>query len=392
MIFDGHLELQERNDLRFAGLDRKRKMLGSRFKGVGFFEMEAFECLEHLMQKDEALPFVEVVEYKGEENVRTGSYSEISPDGTFKIYIDTKEFERLRLYLEEIFGEPWTDSRIRMMKEQRNVSYHRYEQSIYDFQFFRFFAGCKGNVEKFVSRMALWFIILHEYAHVKNGHLRYKQAMKSSGTPISQEVSQALEIHADIIAASWMLEILFDSEKFIGKRQIVVQSNGKNPGVVFADNVAIMTISAYLSLRCYLKEAFWDEWSVGMHRGNPNTHPMTELRMSVVYNVLLQGVLTHFDGTPHLMSMANSMLATVSGFEKFYFENEGHTDEFVERIQYIPTELLRTDVGKEYYKEVFANVLSLNQILVPYTSTPSYVTGAWCDYQTLPERMFWNEQ
>ena len=388
MIFDGHLELRERNDLRFAGLDRKRKMLGPRFKGAGALEMEAFECLEHLMQKDSSLPFVEIVEYEGDEE-NTGSYSEISPDGFFKIYIDAKEVARLQLYIEEIFGKPWSDDKIRMMKEQRKVTYHRYEQSIYDLPFFRFFAGCKVNIEEFVSRIALWFIILHEYAHVKNGHLRYKQFMKLNGTPVPREVSQAMELHADITAATWLLEILFDSEKFIGKKQIVVQNNGKNPGVVFADNVAFMAIAAYLSLRCYLKEAFWDEWSVGMHRGNPNTHPMTELRMSVVYNVLLQGVLTYFAGTTYQTSMANSMLATVSGFEKFYFQNEGHEDEWVGRVQYIPTELLRTDVGKAYYKEVFENVLDLNRLLSPYTNTPSRVEGTWCDYETLPERMFW---
>lgn len=394
MIFDGHLELRERNDLRWAGFERKRKMLGKACKGAGQIEMEAFECLEHLMQKDASLPFVEIVELgdtpdNADQNKRT--YSEILPDGRFKIHIYVQEVARLQLYIDEIFGKPWSDEKIKLMCEQRGVNYHRYDQSIYELPQFQFFSGCKSNLEEYVCRMALWFIILHEYAHVKNGHLRYKQRMDREGTPISLEVSQALELHADITAASWLLDIIFDSEKFVGQKQIVVQNNGKNPGVAYGDNVAFMAIAAYLSLRCYLKENCWDEWSVGIYRGNSNAHPMTELRMSVVYNVLLQGVLTHFSGTAHQLGIANGMLQIVSGFEKFYFNNEGHEDEWTQRIQYIPTELLRTEEGKQYYHEVFEQVLKLNDLLDAYTDIPSVVEGAWCDYKTLPERMFWNQ-
>lgn len=394
MIFDGHLELRERNDLRWAGFERKRKMLGDQCKGAGQLEMEAFECLEHLMQKDPSLPFVEIVELNDipkNEDQDKRTYSEILCDGSFRIHIYVQEIAQLHLYIEEIFGKPWSDEKITLMKQQRGVDYYRYEKSIYELPQFHFFSGCKVNLEEYVSRMALWFIILHEYAHVKNGHLRYKQMMESSGTPLPLEVSQALELHADITAASWLLDIIFDSEKFVGQRQIVVQNNGKNPGVAYGDNVAFMAIAAYLSLRCYLKESCWDEWSVGIYRGNPNTHPMTELRMSVVYNVLLQGVLTHFSGTVHQYGIASGMLQIVSGFEKFYFTNKGHEDEWTQRIQYIPTELLRTEAGKRYYHEVFEQVLKLNDLLESHTNTPSVVEGTWCDYETLPERMFWSE-
>lgn len=394
MIFDGHLELMERSDLRMAGFQRKQKMLGKGCTGAGNIEMEAFECLEHLMQKNPALPFVEIVEIDddpkehGNEEKRT--YSEILSDGSFKIYIYVKEIARLRHYIEEIFGKPWSDEKIKLMREQRNVDYYRYEKSIYDLPQFQFFSGCKVNLEAYMERMALWFIILHEYAHVKNGHLRYKQQMNAESTPIPIEVFQALELHADITAASWLLDILFDSEKYIGKRQIVVQSNGKNPGVAYADDIAFMTMAAYLSLRCYLEEKYWDEYSVGIFKGNQKTHPMTELRMSVIYNVFLQGILTHFAGTRHQLGMACSMMQTVSGFEDFYFRNKGREDEWIKRIQYIPTELLRTEAGKQYYHEVFDQVLKLNDLLKPYTNMPSIVEGNWCDYETLPERMFWN--
>lgn len=392
MIFDGHLELMERSDLRWAGFERKQKMLGDACKGAGQLEMEVFECLEHLMQKDPSLPYAEIVELDdasdhGDQKKRT--YSEIQRDGRFRIYIYTGEIARLHRYIEEIFGRSWSDEKIEWMKKQRGVEYHRYEKPIYELPQFRFLDGCKVNLEEYVSRMALWFIILHEYAHVKNGHLRYSQVMKQQGKPIAPEVSQALEFHEDIAAASWLLDIIFDSEKYVGQKQIVVQNNGKDPGISYSDNVAFMAIAAYLSLRCYLKEEHWDEWSVGMYRSHCNTHPMTELRMSAVYNVLLQGVLTHFQGNVHRDGIANHMLQIISGFEKFYFNNKGYEDEWTQRIQFIPTEILRTEAGKQYYHEIFEQVLKLNDLLEPYTNTPSIVAGTWCDYETLPERMFW---
>lgn len=86
MIFDGHLELKERSDLRMSGFERKQKILGKAFKGAGAIEMETFECLEHLMQKDPELPFVEIIEFndnsyeKAEESMgEILGFSEVEP-------------------------------------------------------------------------------------------------------------------------------------------------------------------------------------------------------------------------------------------------------------------------------------------------------------------------
>ena len=128
--------------------------------------------------------------------------------------------------------------------------------------------------------------------------------MRAQKDSIPVEVQRAMELHADITAARYLLDILYDAEKYVGVEQIVIQNNGKDPGVTFCDNVAFTTIAAYLALRCFLKSEYWDEYTVGIHRGNYESHPLTELRMSIVFNVFLQGILEHFQDRPHLQSIA----------------------------------------------------------------------------------------
>jgi len=392
MIFDGHLALQEKNDLRHAAMLRKMNMIKSRPFQIGQYEFSALECLERIFRNNPYLPFVEIVELNEEESLNSTdrTHSEIEADGTYKIFLSPNTIHRIEHYVEEIFGNPWSELRIKVSREQRGINYYQYQKPIYDFPAFKLFSGCKINVRKCVSEMALWFIVLHEYAHIQNGHLNYKAHMRAQNSSIPIEVQQAMELHADITAASYLLDILYDAEKYIGVKQIVVQNNGKDPGVTFCDNVAFTTIAAYLALRCFLKVEYWDEYTVGIHRGNHESHPLTELRMSIVFNVFLQGILDHFHDRPHLQSIAISMLHTVEQFEDFYFQNKGREDEWIKAIQYNPTQLLRTTTGQEYYHEMFEHLLALNDILEPYTTSLGRIEGTWCDYETLPERMFWS--
>lgn len=390
MLFDGHLALHEKNELRHAAMLRKLEKIKDHPFQIGQYEFHALECLERIFRNNPHLPFVEVVEL--DENhleEKDSTYSKMELDGSYKIFLSPNTIHRIEHYVEEIFGKPWSELRIRVSREQRGINYYSYQKPIYEFPAFKFFSGCKINVREFVSEMALWFIVLHEYAHIQNGHLNYKAHMRKQKIAIPIEVQQALELHADITAASYLLEILYDTEKYIGVKQIVVQNNGKDPGVTFSDNVAFATIAAYLALRCFLKEEYWDEYTVGIHRGNYESHPLTELRMSIVFNVFLQGILEHFQGRPHLQRMTISMLNIVAQFEEFYFYNKGHEDEWIKAIQYNPTQLLRTTTGKEYYHEMFEHVLSLNDTLEQYAPVLGKVEGKWCDYETLPERMFW---
>lgn len=391
MLFDGHLALQEKNELRRAAMLRKQKMIKNRPLQFGQNEFHALECLERIFRINPQLPFVEVVELDENnlEDKKDSTYSKIESDGSYRIYLSPKTIHRINHYVEEIFGNPWSALRIEVSREQLGINYYSYQKPIYEFPAFSFFSGCKVNIRKYVSEIALWFIVLHEYAHMQNGHLNYKAHMRKQKNAIPIEVQQAMELHADITAASYLLEILYDTEKYIGVKQIVVQNNGKDPGVTFSDDVAFATIAAYLALRCFLKEEYWDEYTVGIHRGNYESHPLTELRMSIVFNVFLQGILEHFEGRPHLQNMTISMLHIVEQFEEFYFYNKGHEDEWIKAIHYNPTQLLRTTAGKEYYHEMFENLLALNNILEQYAPVFGKVEGKWCDYETLPERMFW---
>lgn len=392
MIFDGHLALEEKIELRRAAMMRKQRMIYDQPLRIGQLEFDALECLERIFQKNPTLPFVEVLELEGKtdsyDQVRI--YSERTVDGYYKIFLSLNAINRINHYIEEIFGKPWDELRIKVAREQKGINYYCYEKSIYEFPEFEFFSCCKTNVKKFVSEMALWFIVLHEYAHIQNGHLDYIANMKNKGITVPLGTQQALELHADITAASYLLDFLYDAEKYVGVKQIVVQNNGRDPGVAFCDDVAFTTIAAYLALRCFLKADYWDEFTIGIHLGNRESHPLTELRMSVVFNVFLQGIIRHFEGDPHLQSIAIPMVNKVEQFEEFYFKNKGHKDEWVKAIQYNPTQLLRTESGKKYYHEIFENILALNDLLEPYASSLGRIEGEWCDYDTLPERLFWS--
>lgn len=392
MIFDGHLVLLEKNKLRHAAMKRKQKMIGEQTLKIEALEFDALECLERIFRENPSLPFTEVVVLDGTEGLEDEehSFSKIEADGKYKIYLSAKEIARLEHYVEEIFGNPWSELRIRVNREHRGIDYYQYSKPIYEFPYFAFFSSCKINLRDYIFERALWFIVLHEYAHIQNGHLHYKSQMKSMGLKIPLEVQQSMEMHADITAASYLLDILYDEEKYIGVKQIVVQKNGKNPGTAFCDDIIFATIAAYLALRCFLKDDYWDEYTIGFHQGNRETHPLVEMRMSIVFNVFLQGILRHFNGDDNLKHVAQYMLNAVEQFEEFYFQNKGHEDEWVKAIQYNPTQLLRTKKGKEYYYELFENVLKLNETLRSHTHVYNKVEGEWYDYETLPERMFWD--
>ena len=69
------------------------------------------------------------------------------------------------------------------------------------------------------------------------------------------------------------------------------------------------------------------------------------------------------------------------------FANQSNSEK--DRLYYKPTELLRTETGKQYYHLLFDSVLSLNNLLKGYSNTQQMLTGQWTDYETLPERMYW---
>ena len=89
MIFDGHLALQEKNNLRHAAMLRKMNMIKSRPFQIGQYEFSALECLERIFRNKPYLPFVEIVELNEEESLNNTdrTYSEIEADDTYKIFL-----------------------------------------------------------------------------------------------------------------------------------------------------------------------------------------------------------------------------------------------------------------------------------------------------------------
>lgn len=235
--------------------------------------------------------------------------------------------------------------------------------------------------------MAGWFIGLHELGHIVNGHLWLMEEVKAKKKSIDLNTRRALEIHADITSVTLMLQIMNNWKKYVGIRQPVSQLNGKNPGITYCDEITFGALAAYIALRMFLTHEQWDEYTVGCHEMEKETHPLTELRMAIVYNVFLQGIIDLGVSEEVEIIFANSFYQSVQQFEDFMFENQSKADE--ERLYYKPTELLRTERGKQYYQTIFDSVLKLNDLLEGYSTTQQMLTGQWTDYETLPERMHW---
>ena len=196
----------------------------------------------------------------------------------------------------------------------------------------------------------------------------------------------SLEIHADMVAAEFLAEIIASWQKYVGIKRIEVHPNGQNPGITYCDEISFAALAAYLSLRCFLTDKKWDEWTIGLHYGDRTTHPLLQLRLSIVFNCLLRSLSEIAENETERRVFIQHFVNMVTQFEDFLFQNEELPED--KKLFFSPTELLRTRAGKEYYKRIFDALLELNDILDKYSKTLNKVEGEWVDYTTLPDTIF----
>ena len=173
----------------------------------------------------------------------------------------------------------------------------------------------------------------------------------------------------------------------MGIRQPVPQLNGKNPGITYCDELAFSALAAYIALRIFLIHERWDEYTINIHEMNCESHPLIELRMAVVYNVFLQGIIDLAENEEEKLAFVTNFYNMIEQFEEFMYANQSETGE--SNLYYKPTDLLRTEEGKDYYHTIFDSTLKLNELLKGYSITQQTIIGRWVDYNTLPERIYW---
>ena len=386
MIFKGHLELIDINKYRDRAVKRKLELIPD-FKTIGQYEFEFLECFERLKELYQSFPYVVFNEFDDYFDYKSTRVFSSITDGYYTINYSRGDIGEFRKYTNLIFGKPWDEYRI-MREEKEGKIYKPYNPSIYSFPYFKNFDGCRGEIEKYINEMSIWFKTLHEYAHIINGHLAYKSAMLNHEEEYDVDLLRAMELHADMTAVNFMLIIMKEWKKYIGKSQIVKQLNGKDPGISFCDDVVFAAISAYLALRMHLTNSKWDELTIGMHELLQEEHPLTELRMLVVFNSFLYGIKEYGKEYNDEEGFMKTLYNAIAQLEDFFYKNYAKEEEV--RELYRPADLLRTDKGKEYYHKMFDKVLSLNSILKDYETVKNIVGGEWLDYETLPEMSFWD--
>ena len=386
MIFKGHLELKDIVEYRNRALKRKFALVPD-IKGIGQYEFEFLECFERLIELYPEFPYVLFCETDELYNYKSRRvFSTVNKEGCYTISYSCGDIGEFQKYTNLIFGKPWSECKIDVV-ERNGKPYKPYEYSVYSFPYFSRFECCRLNVEKYVNKMSIWFKSLHEYAHIINGHIDLKAAMLNGDEEYNVELLRAMELHADMTAASYMLIIMKQWKKYVGCSQIVKQTNGKDPGISFCDDVVFAAVAAYLALRSNLTSEYWDEFTVGIHEMNKETHPLTELRMLVVYNVFLLGVIEYGDEYGDGSGFGKTLYNAIVSLEDFFYKNCASEKE--KREIYRPKDLLRTKKGKAYYQKMFDSVMRLGCKLKDYEIVGNEVSGEWLDYETLPEMDFW---
>lgn len=397
MIFQGYLELIDINMYRRRSLDRKMKYYRNSMPEKVFYikqlEWEILECIERVRESQE-LPFIDVIEVGDASEIRrnpTKTVPEVSctitKDNRYLITYDWHMAVKLGRYIGFIFEKPWTKQRIDIYTKD-GIEYKKYEKSLYEFSKYKKFDVCKKNLSDYIRKISLWFIALHELAHIKNGHLDLKRDIQTGKIKVDVDTFRALEIHADLTAAHMLLNIMEGWQKYVGISQPVHIVNGKNPGITYCDELTFAVLAVYISLRCALKSERWDEYTVKVHEMLGEKHPLTELRIAIIFNFFLQGLIDLGENDLEKTIFADNLYQSIIQFEDFLFQNEAQEDE--NRLYYMPTELLRTEIGKMYYHKIFNKVIEVNSLLINYTNNPTLVEGQWTDYETLPERMYWS--
>ena len=393
MFFRTIGELYEISDLISSAANRKLEYYSKytdKHYSIEQLESIILECIERA-RLFRTFPFIdtEVVgnDARYKAKLEPSVFCGFNEFGDYKITYNSDFTYYTGRYIGFIFSKPLSEAKIKWMQE-KGISYKVYDKSIYDYPSFVKYQPCKHSLVEYILKMAVWFITLHEVSHILNGHLDYNEEMKRLSCKVDIDISRAMELHADMCATDMMLIIMRSWESHIGEIKLTGHAEGDRTNVTYFDELILAAISAYIALRCFLREDKWDEYTIGLHEGSGDKHPLTELRMAVVFNMFLQGLIDLGKDDLEKRVLANQFFNTVLDFEDFWFENYKEDDE-EDNLQYRPTELLRTEKGKDYYHRLFEKVMELNDILPKYSCGFSMVEGTWCDYQTIPERMFW---
>lgn len=392
MIFKGDKELTDLIDFRKRALERKREFYRANnlpFSGINQVESIIREVMERVYEIHPDYPCVEVREDgnlgKSRNKVDLHPYARSQKwENGYRIIFHSD----MTIYLGRRIGEIFADAEF--LRKRNNMKGYEpklkiYDKPIYNFAAYERYQVCKTELIDFLVEISIWYISLHEYAHIINGHCDLKNDYEADGISLDIEQWRALEIHADLMAAELLFDVLKSWKKYVGVLQIVPQPNGKNPGLSFFEEIVFATVGVYICMRSFVEEEKWDEWSVRMHEMNQKKHPLAELRMAIVSNFFLNKLLDLAESEVEKSSIMNQYFLMITQFEEFYFENIPDRAEDENPVFYNPTQLIRTEDGKKYFKTIFDTLMSINDLLGKYMVVPTAIEGIWRDYEIIPD-------
>jgi len=167
--------------------------------------------------------------------------------------------------------------------------------------------------------LVMYFLVLHEYTHICNGHVGYSSEISGAAFYIEinmfdnpsflrNEIRRTLEFDADNTAMSFLLD-------FILRRTAEGNINGESTNPLFLDPI-IGTQFIVFALYSY-----WRLFDMYIHQWD-GSHPPSPVRQSLLIDYIL-GYHLYTGGEHQLNEMRNRTKATVAEVE-FAFSNISH--------------------------------------------------------------------
>ena len=222
-----------------------------------------------------SLPYSNIeVEERNNKNIASARYI----DDKYTIVFNSKVLEKYDDYLKDIFKN---------------------DDSIYNKDSFKKYSSEKNSLHKILYEYGLMYCLLHEYSHIKDGHLKF--LANNDEHKGNYETIRTLEYHADNGATSMMVGML------------LIECYGRED---LEEQIKLFTLSAYIMFILSLRYDYrWDIQDIEMFEIFKDSHPLDGFRQ---YSLLdsLYSKLSNYKVEDEVNRIINDVIKMLIDFEK----------------------------------------------------------------------------
>lgn len=231
------------------------------------------------------------------------------------------------------------------------------DTNIYNEDSFKIYENEKKELCDLIYEYGLMYCLLHEYTHVKEGHLKFLNDYPDYKK--DYETIRTLEFRADNGAASMMTGIAV----------VELFSDFEN----LEKNISLFTLSAYILINLFTRDNYtWDIQDVEIFEQCKDNHPPYGYRQYILLDSMLTK-LYELLNEEKVNKIGNSVIKMIYDFEKYRQGNENLN------LKQIPLTILYTPEGHESLKQIHTHWSNIQNLVIPYSHSyqPFYIP--WVD-------------